>query len=111
MRQRVRGLDPGVLIRGRCALSRIAIVSLGGTYPFRIGGPSLVAYHLVRQMDQKGIRVDFVFGISGDDYRHRDAKSSFAFSNNVKLIPIVKNPKCPRSDSTPFDLALILRSP
>lgn len=83
---------------------KILFLSLGGTYPFRIGGPSIVAYNLVREFDKKGIEVHFVFGISRNQLnRIYNVSNPLGFTENVKLIPIVKNERSPDSYKTSVD--------
>jgi glycosyltransferase involved in cell wall biosynthesis len=86
------------------------LASLGGTYPFRIGGPSVVAYNLARQFDRKGIQISFVFGISKKDFPDAYQELSARFSRNVGLIPIVKNPRSERSYKASFDSEFILNT-
>jgi glycosyltransferase involved in cell wall biosynthesis len=78
-------------------------VSLGGTYPFLIGGPQVVAYNLVKQFDRKGVNVDFVFGISREHLERRKIYDHFHFSENVRLLPVVKNWKSPSAYSAALD--------
>jgi len=83
---------------------KIFFLSLGGTYPFRIGGPSVIAYNLIREFDKKGIKVDFAFGISREHLRKNfHLYNLFGFSKNIQLIPIIKNERSPTSYKTPKD--------
>lgn len=86
-----------------CSLLKIVFVSLGGTYPFRIGGPSVVTFNLVEQFDRKGLEVDFVFGISKKDFIDNYQNLSAHFSRHVNLIPIVKNQRSEGSYRASFD--------
>ena len=75
---------------------KILFISLGGTYPFRIGGPPVVAYNLIKEFDRKELEVDFVFGISKEDLsKTSDLSKFFKVSENINLIPIVKNERSP----------------
>lgn len=66
-----------------------------------MGGPSVVAYNLIREFDKKGVKVDFVFGISKQHLsKTSNLSNSFGFSDNVNLIPIVKNERSPESYKT-----------
>ena len=78
-------------------------MSLGGTYPFRIGGPSVVAYNLVRQLDKKGFKVEFVYGVSKEQHARGPHQPYFSFSENVNLVPVVKNERSPTSYASSFD--------
>lgn len=87
---------------------KILFIALGGTYPFRIGGPSVVAYNLVKQFDRKGLEVVFFFGISKEHLRKAsDLYKSFDFSKNVNLIPIVKNERLSTSYETCLDVRFL----
>lgn len=74
---------------------RILFLSLVGTFPFEAAGPQNVAYHLVRELKDKDLNIDFAFGIAR---RHFKSTSYTQFcsemSKRVNLIPIVKdNPR------------------
>lgn len=91
-----------------CSHLKILFLSLGGTYPFRIGGPSVVAYNLVREFDKKGVEVDFVFGISRVHLsRTSNLSNLFGFSENISLIPIVKNERSQDSYKSSLDFKFL----
>jgi glycosyltransferase involved in cell wall biosynthesis len=69
-----------------------------------MGGPSVVAYNLIREFNKKGVQVDFVFGISKEHLSKTSNLSNlFGFSDNINLIPIVKNERSPESYKTSPD--------
>jgi glycosyltransferase involved in cell wall biosynthesis len=73
-----------------------------------MGGPSVVAYNLVREFDKKDVEVDFAFGISRQQLNQNDSMSEIlGFSENVNLIPIVKSERSPRSYKTSFDFRFL----
>jgi glycosyltransferase involved in cell wall biosynthesis len=87
---------------------KILFSALGGIYPFVIGGPQVVAYNLVKQFDRKGIDVDFVFGISKEQFKKvPDMNTFLELSENVKLTPLIKNQWLPSSYNMPPDLKFI----
>jgi len=89
--------------RRRYAVLKTVFMSLGGTYPFRIGGPSVVAYNLIKQFDRKGLEVKFVYGTSKQHYEERCRQPLFSFSQNIHLVPVIKNRRSPASYATSFD--------
>lgn len=73
-----------------------------------MGGPSVVAYNLIREFDRKGVQVDFVFGISKEHLSKTSNLSNlFGFSDNINLFPIVKNERSPESYKTSLDFKFL----
>jgi glycosyltransferase involved in cell wall biosynthesis len=86
---------------------RVLFVSTGGTYPFRIGGPSVIAYHLAKELGKKGVTVDFIFGISREHYEKRTRFPHFEFPDSVNLIPVIRNHRIADSYRTALDFELL----
>jgi glycosyltransferase involved in cell wall biosynthesis len=68
----------------------------------------VVAYNLARQFDEKGLEIDFIFGISKKHFVDAYQEFSTCFSGNVRLIPIVKNPRSERSYRASLDSEFII---
>jgi hypothetical protein len=64
----------------------------------------LVAYNLARQFDEKGLEIDFVFGISKKDFIDAYQEFPVAF---LGLIPIIENARSEGSNAASFDSEFI----
>jgi glycosyltransferase involved in cell wall biosynthesis len=67
----------------------------------------VIAYHLVKELGNKGVRVDFVFGISREHYENRARFPQFEFPESVDLVPVIRNHRISGSYRTALDFELV----